>query len=181
MKYLIFFVMTAAASAQLVWVDPVAETIEREASVEYTAYHGAQFDRYPVYGIALVRPGVIVPTVGLRILVAVPAGPDAVARAQEALAANETARQLAKPIPLRLAENAFFTVCEQVLTAAGEDPSGKRKLSIDELAFYIQRVKESNFAVAVELSINLLTVDASLKRYGPLWWDDAAWHPEVAP
>lgn len=181
MKYMLFFAMTAVASAQLVWVDPIAETIEREATAELTAYQGSQFDRYPAYGVALVRPGVIAPTAGRRILVAVTAGPDAVARAKEALAANETARQLAKSVPLRLAENAFYTVCEQVLTAAGEDPSGKRKLSIDELAFYIQRVKESNFAVAVELSINLLTVDASLKRYDPLWWDDAAWHPEVAP
>jgi hypothetical protein len=53
------------------------------------------------------------------------------------------------------------------------------KLGFDTLNIIIEQIADPN--VKAMAAIQLLAIDAEAKREGGnLWWDDCAWHPEVA-
>lgn len=98
----------------------------------------------------------------------------------EAFAASaELARQAAKPAEQKAFENRYYDLVRQVLTVAG-DPRASEvptpKLGFVLLGDLIRDHQAVDPMGAVSLTLELLTVDAALKRYSALWWDDAVEH-----
>lgn len=91
-------------------------------------------------------------------------------------AAEEAARQAeiqtAKPLVLKKAENAFLTMCD---TLTGTNTH--TKLGFEEIKTIIFSLPTEQQLV---LSVQLLSIDAELKREGGnLWWDTCEWHKEI--
>ena len=82
--------------------------------------------------------------------------------------------QAAKSIEIKYCENTFMLICQQ-LTGTNI------KCSFSDLKFILDDMSETNFAQCAVISLNLLSIDAELKREeGLLWWDDCAWHPDLS-
>jgi hypothetical protein len=99
--------------------------------------------------------------------------------AEEIQAEAEAARQSAKPLEQRQYENTFFELTEQLLTALDDPRAGQEppvKLSFPEIDAILEQLFEADLATATRASIKLLGIDAALKRYNTLWWDDAIQH-----
>lgn len=93
--------------------------------------------------------------------------------------AQEAARQATKPLEQRLYENQFFALTEQLLTGIADERAGQTppvKLSFPEIDAILEQLFVSDLATATRASIRLLGIDAALKRYNMLWWDDAQTH-----
>ena len=91
-----------------------------------------------------------------------------------AAAQAEAARQLAKPLSLKRAENNFFLMC----AALFQGDLSKRGFA--ELGAAVEAYAAADPQAGVVLAVKLLTVDAEAKREGGLqWWDDARFHPEI--
>ena len=87
-------------------------------------------------------------------------------------AAEEAARQAKKALVLKTAENAYLTMCDQL---SGQ--TAHTKLGFGELKTIIGTLPAEQ---QVLVTLNLLALDAELKREGGLmWWDDCAWHPDA--
>jgi len=87
-------------------------------------------------------------------------------------AGGESARQAAKPLALKTAENAFLSMCDQISGGTSHIKLGFAALE----QLILQLPSEQQILV----SVRLLAIDAELKREGGnLWWDDCAWHPEL--
>ena len=82
----------------------------------------------------------------------------------------EAARQAAKPTAMKASENDFLTLCAS-LGFTG-------KAGFDELGALLEGMEDQQQAAAI--SIKLLSIDAAGKRYDARWWDDCAWHEEIA-
>ena len=99
-------------------------------------------------------------------------------RAAQAIA-KEAARQAAKPAERKAFENRYYELVRQVL-AAVDDPRKDEvptpKLGFVLLGDLIRDYQAANPMGAVSLTLELLTVDAALKRYDAMWWDDAVEH-----
>jgi hypothetical protein len=95
-----------------------------------------------------------------------------VAQAAATLAAHE-ARQEAKPLALKTAENNFLLICD-ALTGS----TSHAKLTFAQLAQAGESITDTTQRVS--LTLQLLSIDAEAKREGGLaWWDDCEWHPEI--
>ena len=98
---------------------------------------------------------------------------DEAAAAEAAAAAAEIARQLAKPMALKGAENVFLGLCDQL-----EGRTTHEKLGFDELDAMVSGMSDQMAAAA--LGLKLLEVNAECVREGGVkWWDDCVWHPEI--
>ena len=98
--------------------------------------------------------------------------------AQEA-AEKAAKEQAAKPIEQQVAENAFFTLTETILAAVEDERAGQTppvKLSFSEINGLIKTIQGTDPMAAINFSLELLAVDAELKRFDVLWWDKAATH-----
>jgi hypothetical protein len=85
---------------------------------------------------------------------------------------NEAQRQLDKPLQLKIYENQYLGICQQL--------GGVGKLGFDELQARITSLMAQDKDTAVMLTLQLLTLDAAGKREGGLkWWDDIAYHAEI--
>lgn len=85
-------------------------------------------------------------------------------------AAEEVARQAAKPTVLKNAENNFLSLCD-LLTAS----TNHAKLGFAEINALIELLPQEQQVI---IGLKLLAVDAEAKREGGLkWWDDCSWHP----
>ena len=94
-------------------------------------------------------------------------------------AVREIARQEAKPLEQKTAENAFFTLTETILTFVSDERAGQTppiKLSFSEINGLIKTIQATDPMAAINFSLELLAVDAELKRFDVLWWDKAATH-----
>jgi len=84
-----------------------------------------------------------------------------------------TAAQLAKPLPLRIAENKFLGLCDQLTGSTNHT-----KLSFGQIEAIGDAITDE--ATRIGVAIKLLALDAELKREGGNnWWDDCEWHPEL--
>jgi hypothetical protein len=98
----------------------------------------------------------------------------------EAYYANkEAARQAAKPLEQRQYENQFFSLIEELYNVTGVTNEVTPKLGFPEIRELIDTVQASDPMAAVNYSLELLSIDAALKRYSVLWWDDAIQHDIV--
>ena len=88
----------------------------------------------------------------------------------------EAARQAAKPLAQKQYENAFFDLIDTLLTLTGDPQDPTPKLGFPELQGLINQIQSTDPTTAVNLSLNLLTIDAALKRYDMMWWDNAVRH-----
>lgn len=85
----------------------------------------------------------------------------------------EAARQLAKPLVLKTAENNFLAMCD-ALTGG----TSHTKLGFADLNAIISAIPDPG--VMGLTAIRLLAVDAEAKREGGLkWWDDCTWHADI--
>lgn len=104
------------------------------------------------------------------------------AEAAAEAAAAEAARQAAKPVERKFAENTYFDLCATIL-AAVSDPRATNvppvKLTIPELNTALDAISNVDFEGFTKLSLKLLAVNSALIRYHVLWWEDAAYHPEI--
>lgn len=94
-------------------------------------------------------------------------------------AAKEVARQAAKTLEQKTLENQFYTLISQALLAANDprkDDVLVPKLGFPEITALIEVIEVGDAMAAVKLSLRLLTIDAALKRFTPLWWEDAIVH-----
>ena len=84
-----------------------------------------------------------------------------------------------KSVEQKTAENAFFTLTETILTAV-EDPRAEQtppvKLSFSEINALIKTIQATDPMAAINFSLELLAVDAELKRFDIRWWDKASTH-----
>lgn len=95
-------------------------------------------------------------------------------------AAVEAQRQSEKPLERKQYENAFFSLIEQVLTLANEPvPTPIPKLGFSELNAMIESLQVTHTQEAIFFALKLLSVDAALKRYDSLWWDDVYYHTDI--
>lgn len=88
-------------------------------------------------------------------------------------------RQSSKPLAQKQYENSFFELTEQLLTALQDERAGQTppvKLSFPEIDAILEQLFTADLATATRASIRLLGIDAALKRYDTLWWDDAIQH-----
>jgi len=86
-------------------------------------------------------------------------------------AQEEQARQLAKSLALRTAENRFLAMCDLLTNSTSH-----AKLSFAQIETIIKSLPLEQQPL---VSIELLAIDAELKREGGLlWWDDCVWHEE---
>ena len=94
-------------------------------------------------------------------------------------ASAEAARQEAKPQALKALENDFFSFVRLVLTAAGDPRASATptpKLGFEELTPMIEGIQATDPMTAISLTLKGLSIDSALKRYSPVWWDDAQEH-----
>lgn len=89
--------------------------------------------------------------------------------------AEEARFQSQKSDETKYCENKFILLCEQ-LTGV------KEKCGFGELTLLMDEIKQTNSIVAFDLSLQLIALDAQLKRAsGMMWWDTASYHPEITP
>lgn len=88
----------------------------------------------------------------------------------------EAERQAAKPAARKLYENQFFDLIDTLLILVDDVQEPTPKLGFPELQALIGQVHGADPGAAIDLTLNLLTIDAALKRYDLLWWDDAVRH-----
>lgn len=84
--------------------------------------------------------------------------------------------QDSKTVDQKAYESEFFTLCKNILTLTNDPRSSDEvvpKLGFDELSTLIESYESVDFNASVKLSLKLLTVDSALKRFDPLWWDNA--------
>ena len=93
---------------------------------------------------------------------------------------SEEVAQARKTPGQRVYENAFFDLIEELLIITDNVQDPVPKLGFPELQALIAQVQSVDPMAAVNLSLNLLTIDAALKRYNMLWWDNAVRH-EITP
>ena len=87
----------------------------------------------------------------------------------------EAARQLAKPLALKRAENNFFLLSAALFQGSME------KRGFGDLGAAVEALTAADPQTGIVLAVKLLSVDAEAKREGGLqWWDDAQFHPEIA-
>jgi hypothetical protein len=104
---------------------------------------------------------------------------DALVEISNTLAIVERSKQETKPLEQRQYEKTFFELTEQLLTALDDPRAGQEppvKLSFPEIDAILEQLFEADLATATRASIKLLGIDAALKRYNTLWWDDAIQH-----
>ena len=89
---------------------------------------------------------------------------------------KSSAAQAAKPLAQKQYENSFFDLIDTLLTLTGDPQDPTPKLGFPELQGLINQIQSTDPTTAVNLSLNLLTIDAALKRYSTMWWDDAVRH-----
>lgn len=89
---------------------------------------------------------------------------------------KEAQRQSDKPLEQRQYENQFFSLTEELFNLTGVTNDVTPKLGFPELQAKIEQIQATDPMAAVNLSLKLLTIDAALKRYDALWWDDAIQH-----
>jgi len=93
---------------------------------------------------------------------------------------------LRAPVPAKSAErkayeNAFFARTEELLALLSDPRAGQAppvKLGFVEIDALIGSIPEAQTLDAMRLALKLLSIDAALKRFDPLWWDSAETHPE---
>ena len=81
-----------------------------------------------------------------------------------------------KPQAQKQYENAFFDLIDELLVLVDDPQDPTPKLGFPELQALIAQVQSVDPMAAVNLSLNLLTIDAALKRYDTMWWDNAVRH-----
>jgi len=94
-------------------------------------------------------------------------------------AAQELVRQAAKPLERKVLENNFYVLVQQILVAASDpraDEPTTPKLGFDEITAVIEVIQAADPLTAITFSVKLLSIDAALKRYNTLWWEDAVQH-----
>ena len=94
----------------------------------------------------------------------------------ERIESAEAARQAAKPPMRKYYENMFFDLIDELLVLTNNPQEPTPKLGFPELQGLINQIQSTDPTAAVNLSLNLLTIDAALKRYDMMWWDDAVRH-----
>jgi len=99
------------------------------------------------------------------------------AEAEARRAAAEAARQAAKPIALKQAENGFIMVCDAVRVAAGQSLT-QTKLGTYELDVYLEQIKVAQFPAAVELALKASALNTEVLAQGGTW-ADINWHQEI--
>ena len=95
--------------------------------------------------------------------------------------AKQTARQLAKTLELKTAENNFLDLCDAL---TGE--SDHAKLGFPALEVLINAIAQ--WDTRTDMTVKLLVLNTQAQRYfgadpnavGNFWWDDCIWHPEIA-
>ena len=78
-------------------------------------------------------------------------------------------------------ENAFFDQTEALLVLLSDPRAGGTppvKLGFADIDALVNAVPEEQTILAIRISLRLLSIDAALKRFDPLWWDGAEYHPE---
>lgn len=87
-----------------------------------------------------------------------------------------------KSMDQRKLEDKFFGLCKDVITLAG-DPRVNDivipKLTFDEIITLLESCEEKDFNKTVKMSLSLLSIDATLKSYNPLWWNYADYQEVV--
>ena len=91
--------------------------------------------------------------------------------------------QAVKTPERKSAEKKYYQLVKAVLTEANDPRKNITpipKLGIDELADMLDAMYATNTKdkVIVRLSLQLLSLDAYLKRYSPTWWDSVIDHAE---
>ncbi len=84
-----------------------------------------------------------------------------------------------KPAEQQQYENEFFQLVQQLLVATGDprkDLENTPKLGFPDLQVLIETVQSVDPMEAIMASLKLLTLDAALKRYDMMWWDNAMYH-----
>jgi len=92
---------------------------------------------------------------------------------------KEEELQNSKPTDQKTTENNFFTLTEQILTTASDPRAGQTppvKLTFTEINTVIKTIQAVDAMTAVNFSLELLAIDAELKRFNTLWWDTASTH-----
>ena len=85
---------------------------------------------------------------------------------------NEQKMQMEKTNALKVAENKFLIMCDQLTNTTNHV-----KLGFDDIRNIIMSLPAEQ---QVMVSIQLLSYDAELKREGGnRWWDTCVWHSEV--
>ena len=85
-------------------------------------------------------------------------------------------RQAMKPPMRKYYENMFFDLIDELLVLTNNPQEPTPKLGFPELQGLINQIQSTDPTAAVNLSLNLLTIDAALKRYDMMWWDNAIRH-----
>jgi hypothetical protein len=83
------------------------------------------------------------------------------------------------PQQQQIAENKFFSLTELILTTLSHPRAGETppvKLTFTHINELITQIKNTDPLTAVFLSLELLAIDAELKRFNTLWWDTAKTH-----
>lgn len=100
---------------------------------------------------------------------------------EDAQDADEAARQAAKSIELKTAENNFLNICDGL-----SGGTNHVRLGFAELEVYINAIQQ--WDARTDTTVKLLAVNSELQRTseveqnvssGLLWWDDCVWHPEI--
>jgi len=91
-------------------------------------------------------------------------------------AAKAVEAQAAKPLERKVYENQFFGLIEELYNVTGVTNQVTPKLGFPEIQSLIETVQATDPMGAVNYSLKLLSIDAALKRYDTLWWDDAIEH-----
>lgn len=71
-------------------------------------------------------------------------------------------------------ENSYLSMCDQI---SGQ--TNHVKLSFLDLTTALNALQATNPMLAISTSLQLLTLDAALKRFDIKWWDTCTWHPEI--
>lgn len=109
-------------------------------------------------------------------------GQDWVLNSDAEIAAVMAARQVAKPIERKVAENTYLTLCQTALAAAADQRATNvppAKLTFAELATVMDTIMTADPQAAIVLTLKMLATDAALKRFDLLWWEDTEFHPEI--
>ena len=91
----------------------------------------------------------------------------------------DTLIQESKSTDQKIYENKFFDLCKLILTTVGDPRATLEvtpKLGFNELSALIEGFEVTDFNASVKFSLKLLSLDASLKRFDILWWDNAIYH-----
>ena len=97
------------------------------------------------------------------------------ADADEAVAAEQAkqAKQDAKPLALKIVENKFLAMCDQLTGTASHT-----KLGFGDIQSAIDIIPDP--AIKMGAAVQLLAIDAEAKREGGnLWWDTCTWHADI--